>query len=232
MSSQAVSEPQHGARWGPICGVLFVVLLVASFFVVSTPNTNKSPQYILNWYSSNTHKTQLHVSTVIADIAVVFGLFWFGYLRNRFGRTDFGAQLSPTLLAGAVIFAGGGLVFSGTQLALADEPKKMLPATAQTLNFLTSDLGAGGLVVGVSVIMWAAGLIIYKTRILPRWLAWVSFVVGVVALAGPIGFFAFMATGIWILIVAFMMWRFEQKQASPVDAHESPSPVVSSGAPA
>ncbi len=203
-------QPRHRARWGPICGVLFVVLLVASFLIISTPNTNKSPQDILNFYIKNSHKTELHVATLLGDIAVVFGIFWFGYLRDRFGRTDIGARFSPILLAGAILFAGGGLVFSGTQLALADEPTKMAPATAQTLNFLQSDIGAGGITAGVSIIMWAAGIIIWKTRILPRWLAWVSFVLAVVALAGPLGFFAFLGTGIWILIVAFLMWRIEE----------------------
>ena len=54
------------------------------------------------------------------------------------------------------------------------------------------------------------GFIILRTRILPVWLAWVSFVLGVVALAGPLGFFSLPAMGVWILIVAFLMWRREQ----------------------
>ena len=215
MSSQTAPEPGDRATWGPICGVLFVVLLVASFFVGSTPDTNKSPDYILNWYSTNSHRNQLHISLLIGDVAVVFGLFWFGYLRYRFGRTAIGAQLSPVLLAGAVIFAGGGVVFNGTVIALADDPKKMLPATAQTLNFLTSDLGGAAIFVGVSTVMWAAGFIIYKSGILPRWLAWASFVLGLVSLAGPLGFFAFIASGLWFLIVAVMMWRTEQKVVAP-----------------
>ena len=223
MSSQAAPEPGDRATWGPICGILFVVLLVASFFVVSTPNTNKSPDYLLNWYSNHTHQTELHISLLIGDIAVVFGLFWFGYLRHRFGRTAIGAQLSPVLLAGAVVFAMGGLLFNGAEFAVADDPKKMLPATAQTMNFLTSDVGAAALVVGVSVVMWAAGFIIYKTGILPRWLAWAGFVVAVVALAGPLGFFAFIASGLWFLIVAVMMWRWEQNL--PAAAPAEPAAV-------
>src|SRR5579862_6851211 len=81
MNGQAVER--HRARWGPACGVLFVVLLVISFLVTSTPNTNKSPQYLLAWYNKSSHKTALAVSTILADIAVVFGIFWFGYLRDR-----------------------------------------------------------------------------------------------------------------------------------------------------
>ena len=209
MSTPALTRPAHRARWGPICGVLFVVFLVVSSVIFSTPSTSKSPQYLLNWYSQTSHKRQVNISAVIADVAVVLGLFWFGYLRDRFSRSDLGARLSPIFFGGAILFAGGGLVFSGAQFALGDDPKKMEPATAQTLNFLASDIGAPGILVGVSILMWAAGFIIFKTQVLPRWLAWVSFVLAVVALVGPIGFFAFLATGIWILIVAFYMWRYE-----------------------
>jgi MFS family permease len=205
---------------------LFVVILAASFFIFSPPGTNKSPGYILNWYSSNTHKDEVFIATLLADIAVVFGLFWFGYLRDRFGRADFGGGLSPVLLAGAVVFAAGGLVFSGAQFALVDQPKKMLPATAQTLNFLAADIGVGAVTVGLSVVMWAAGFIIFRTRILPRWMAWVSFVLAVVALAGPIGFFAFIATGVWILIVAFFMWRYEQRLSASGGNYPLPSPAA------
>ena len=95
--------PEHRARWGPACGVAFVVILVVSFLIVSTPNTNKSPAYILTWYNVSTHKRELGISTVLADIAVVFGIFWFGYLRDRWGRTDLGARLSPIMLVGATL---------------------------------------------------------------------------------------------------------------------------------
>ena len=114
-------------------------------------------------------------------------------------------------------------MFSGANFALLDSPKQMTPDTAQTLNFLQSDIGAAGIVVGVSILMWAAGFIILKTRVLPVWLAWVSFLLAVVGLAGPIGFFAFLAMGIWILIVAFLMWRFEQNLPALGDALERPA---------
>ncbi len=207
----SVLEPAHRARWGPACGVAFVVLLVAGLLISNTPNTNKSPAYILAWYNKSSHKTTLAISTILVDVAVVFGLFWFGYLRDRLGRTDVGFRIAPVLLAGASIFGAGGLIFSGANVALLDEPKHMTPDTAQTLNFLQSDIGALAVTVGVSILMFAASIIILKTRILPVWLAWVGFVIAVVALAGPIGFFAFLASGIWFLIVAYLMWRYEEK---------------------
>jgi hypothetical protein len=202
--------PEHRARWGPATGVIFVVLLAVSFIITSTPDTKKSPAYLYAWYNVKDHQTHLKISLILADVAVVFGVFFFGYLRDRWGRTDIGARLAPIMLAGISILATGGLIFSGTMLALVDEPKYMSPDTAQTLNFLNSDIGALAVTVSVSIIMAAAGMIILKTRIVPIWLAWVSFLLAVVALAGPLGFFAFLATGLWILIVAFIMWRFEE----------------------
>jgi preprotein translocase subunit YajC len=210
MSTEAVPGPEHRARWGPACGVAFVVFLAASFLITSTPNTNKSPAYIYAWYNNSSHQTHMKISLILADIAVVFGVYWFLYLRDRLGRTDIGARLAPAMLVGIAVLVTGGLIFSGTMLALFDKPKDMLPATAQTLNFLNSDIGALATVVAVSIIMVAAGMIILKTRILPVWLAWFSFLLAVVALAGPAGFFAFLAMGIWILIVAFLMWRREE----------------------
>ncbi len=211
MSTQPVLGPEHRARWGPACGVIFVVLLAVAFIAFgSTPDTNKSPAYILAWYNTSSHKTQIAISLILTDIAIVFGIFFFGYLRDRWGRTDLGARLAPIMLVGAGIFATGGLIFNGSLIALLDEPKHMSADTAQTLNFLQSDLGAASLVVGVSILMFAAAVIIWKTKIMPFWLAIVSLVLAVVALAGPLGFFAFFAMGIWILIVAFLMWRHEE----------------------
>jgi MFS family permease len=227
-----MASPDTRARWGPICGVAFVVILAVSFIITSTPNTNKSPAYIYAWYNKSSHKTTLAISTLLADIAVVFGIFFFGYLRDRWGRTDLGARLSPVLLAGAILFAAGGLMFSGANFALLDSPKHMSPDTAQTLNFLQSDIGGAALLVGVSILMWAAGFIILKTRVVPVWLAWVSFVLAVVALAGPVGFFAFLASGIWILIVAYFMWRFESELPGSEDGPESRTTVPSGETPA
>jgi MFS family permease len=211
MSTQAVPGPEHRARWGPALGLLFVVLLVASFLTGHTPDTNKSPAYILAWYNTHSHKVSMVFSILLTDLAVVVGIFFFGYLRDRWGRTDLGSRLAPTLLAGVIIFAMSGVLGSGALIALLDSPKHLTPEAAQALNFIQSDLATGATFAGVSIFMLASWMIIWKTRTLPVWVAWISFVLGIVALAGPLGFFAFLATGIWLLIVTYFMWRHEQK---------------------
>ena len=213
--------PEHRARWGPICGVIFVVALVVSFLIINTPDTSKSPAYILAWYNKHSHKVQLVISTILSDVAIVFGIFWFGYLRDRWGRTDVGNRLAPIMLVGGGIFATGGAIFNGVSVALLDKPSHLTLESALTLNFLESDIGIIAVFIGLSVFMMAAGMIILKTRILPVWLAVIAFILALVLLAGPLGFFAFLLSGIWFLIVAFFMWRFEETlQANTI----SPAP--------
>jgi hypothetical protein len=211
--------------------VAFVVILAVSFFTSSTPSTKKTPAYLYAWYNKSSHQTGLKISLILADIAIVFGVYFFVYLRDRFSRTDVGSRLAPGLLVGITVLVTGGLMFSGIDLALLDHPKYMSPDTAQTLNTLNSDLGGLATVVAVSIIMVAAGMIILKTRILPVWLAWVSFVLAIVALAGPLGFFAFLVTGLWILIVAFFMWRFEESLPVSGQAIDRPAAYASSPTP-
>jgi hypothetical protein len=207
----SVLQPEHRARWGPACGVAFVVLLVAGFLVTSTPNTNKTPAYILAWWNTSSHRNSMKASLILIDTGVLFGVFFFGYLRDRFGRSDVGARLAPIMLAGFSVLAAGGLIFNGATIALLDSPKHLTPDAAQALNFIQSDIGAVAVTIGVSITMLSAGMIILKTRILPVWLAWFSFLLALVGLLGPIGFFAFLAMGIWILIVAVLMWMREEK---------------------
>jgi ABC-type Na+ efflux pump permease subunit len=176
-----------------------------------TPDTDKSAAYILAWYNTHSHKVSMVLSILLTDLAVVVGVFFFGYLRDRWGRTDLGSRLAPTLLAGVIIFAMSGVLGSGSLVALLDSPKHLTPEAAQALDFIQSDLATGATFAGVSIFMLASWMIIWKTRILPVWVAWISFVLGIVALAGPLGFFAFLATGIWLLIVTYFMWRHEQE---------------------
>jgi hypothetical protein len=136
MSPQAVPGPEHRARWGPATGVAFAVILAVSLIVLNnTPDTNKSPAYLLAWYNVKSHQNHLKINLLLTDIAVVLGIFWFGYLRDRWGRTDLGARLSPVLLVGAGIFATGGLISNGAELALFDSPKHLTPDAVQALNW-------------------------------------------------------------------------------------------------
>jgi Domain of unknown function (DUF4386) len=204
------------AMWGPITGVVFVVLLVASFFVnSSTPSSSDSGAKVIAYYLKQSNKRSANISALIIDISVVVGLFFFGYLRARLRDTDIGARLAPVAFAGAVIFAISGLGAAGTTFSLTDTPKHLAPDAAQALNLLNQDLFFPTLTIGIAVLALATGIIIVKSKMLPRWLGWLSIVIGVVGMAGPFGFFAFLAAPIWFLILCGFFYRDESRVAVP-----------------
>jgi hypothetical protein len=59
---------------------------------------------------------------------------------------------------------------------------------------------------GVFAFGVGAGASVLATAALSKWVGWVAIVVGVAALT-PLGFFAFLALGLWILIVSGLVLR-------------------------
>jgi hypothetical protein len=65
------------------------------------------------------------------------------------------------------------------------------------------------MVVGLSALVLATSLAALRTRIVPVWLAWVGIAI-VVVFFTPLGFVAFLASGLWIAAVSVLLWRREE----------------------
>jgi hypothetical protein len=66
----------------------------------------------------------------------------------------------------------------------------------------------------LSVLFFASAILALRYAVLPRWLGWVSIVIGVVLLIGPIGWAAFIfATPIWTILVRILLWRHAEASA-------------------
>jgi hypothetical protein len=63
--------------------------------------------------------------------------------------------------------------------------------------FFTVAVGTGAFLIG-------SGIAAKKTGALPSWLAWAAIVIGVIAIT-PLGFFGFVLSGLWILIVSIYL---------------------------
>lgn len=57
---------------------------------------------------------------------------------------------------------------------------------------------------GTVLFLISAGLSILQTGALPRWLGWAALLLAVLGVT-PLGFFAFLGGGIWILVVSVML---------------------------
>ena len=67
----------------------------------------------------------------------------------------------------------------------------------------------------LAVFFFAGAVLALRYAALPRWLGWVTALIGLVLLIGPIGWAALIfATPIWVLIVSFWLWSNTESPAT------------------
>lgn len=87
-----------------------------------------------------------------------------------------------------------------------DAAKHSMDGVAPTLNLLSSDDWVPVLA-GISMTALASGVISLRTGALPRWLGWISIVLGIMAIAGTTSGIAFLLFPAWNLVLAAIMLR-------------------------
>ena len=182
---------------GPLTGVLFVVLAIVAFLVGGeTPATDDAPREIVDFYLDNDDSQAL--AAAFLALGCVALIFFLGTLRRvlRAAAGDEGG-LSTVAFVGGVVIAVGASIFAGISFTLGDAADELPPAAILTLNALNSDMFFT-VAVGTAVFNLALGLAILRHGGLPRPLGWVALVIGIAGVT-PLGFFAFLATGIVIV---------------------------------
>ena len=199
---------------GPLTGVLFVVLVIVAFVVGGeTPGTDDAPREIVDFYLDNDDSQAL--ASALVALGCVALIFFLGSLRRAL-RAPAGDEggLSTVALLGGVVIAVGASIFAGIGFTLADAADELPRPAILALNALNSDMFFT-VAVGTAVFNLALGLAILRHGAFSRPLGWVALVIGIAGLT-PLGFFAFLATGIVIVwaSVALAM-RAETAAASP-----------------
>jgi hypothetical protein len=207
------------ARLAPWTGVAAVAFIVAAFAVGGeSPDSGDSGREVLRFYADN-EGSQFAAAILLAYGSILL-IFFAGALSALVRRTDPGSgALSRLVVAGGALEALGLAIFASFAFALADAHDKIGPDAAQALNVLSQDFFLP-LVVGVAVLMFSSAVAILRNAALPRWLGWAAVVIGVAAVT-PIGFFGFLATGLWILAASIYMLRApatESPAAAPTTA--------------
>ena len=208
------------ARWSrlatPILGVIFVALALVTIFTGSnnTPDSNWSGQRVIAFYVQHHHAQSF--DDVIGSIAFMFLVYWAATLRSYLRRSAAAEGASTLMLVGAALFAVGFVISFGFDFALADVPSKLAPAAAQALNVASNDLWF--LVpIGGGIFSIASGIAILRGGLLPKWLGWVTVVIGLAA-GSPALFFALFALLLWVLVVIFLVYRRSGSAVEPVVA--------------
>ncbi|MGH2984889.1 MAG: hypothetical protein ACRDK5_11665 [Solirubrobacterales bacterium] len=187
----------------PLTGAAFVVVAIVGAVLMGEPPEADNPaDEIVDHYVDN--KDSIEIGAFLGALAGTLLIFFFGYLRSvlRAASGD-GGFLYALPLIGAAIIALGIAIDSTISFAIAEAAEDIEPEQVQTLQALW-DNDFLPFILGSQVLWFSTGIAVVKSGALPKWLGWIAIVFGVAALT-PAGFFAFLAGGIWILIVSIML---------------------------
>lgn len=197
--------------WGPVGGIVFVVLFVVGVFLLNLPvgGQGRSDETIRAFYAAAGNRTRVVVSVYVLAVAALAFLFFLADLYGTLRPVEPSSAGLPlvALLAG-LIFVGmlaaagaafgslaGGMVFGGEPTTLGDTGvARFLGQLGYGLILLYGCLAAALMVAVVSVVS-------LQTGIFPAWITWGGFVVALVLLAGVI-FFPMLALPLWVLAVS------------------------------
>jgi hypothetical protein len=210
------------ARYAPLAGVLFVVLVVVSILVggFDSVDTNDSTAKVVDFWKDNDGRQA--ASALIGALALVPFLWFLGVLRSALRAAEGGTgRLAATAYAGGIVLAGFAAANSAIQFATAESVGDVPPLVTQTLSTLYNDFFAG-FPVGLGVLMLATALVILRTRVLAPWLGWAALVIGIASFAGPAAFIAFLLTLVWIVIVSVILYQQQPGPTAPAAAPASP----------
>lgn len=205
------------ARWAPLTGVVFAVLMLVGFLAGhSTPDSDASAQSAVSSFVSN--RTHDRLTVFLIAYATVFAMFFAAALRSYLKARSEGDGLITLGFSGMVIYVVGALTLVGMEYAATDVPGKISPAAVQALNVLQNDVFFA-LLVGAGIFMFGSGLAIVANAALPKWLGWIAVALGVIAVT-PLGWLvAIFALPIWALIVGVLVFM---RQESPAGAAAAP----------
>ena len=203
------------ARWMPLTGILFIAMAIVGFIVGGEPPdaAGNSADEIVQFYTDNQGRVMAGV--IILSIATVLFVFFASFLRSVLDRgVGEDGMFSRIAFVGAVVFAVGGAIDGTLIIAMSEAAGEVEPAQIETLQaFWDNDFLP--LALGVVLFTLGSGISIVLHKSLPVWLGWIAIVLGIVGMT-PFGWIAFMATGVWILIVSVMLLVSEGRASAPV----------------
>jgi hypothetical protein len=209
--------------WTPVAGVLAAVTFVVGLlFASDSPDTSDPDAKVLAWYADHGHRVGILVGGFLLAFCGLFFLWFAAGLRQRLRAAEGpGGRLSTVAFGGAVVFVA---MLGAGAAALAAIPAEQSfgsgPAlhTADLARFLPS-AGFGAILVfgafGAIALIDATSIVILRTGILPRWLAWLGFVAAVVLLFGVV-FVPMIALPIWLVAASIVLFRLPSIEAEPV----------------
>ncbi|MEY2450701.1 MAG: hypothetical protein QOD92_275 [Acidimicrobiaceae bacterium] len=194
----------------PLAGALFGVMMVVGVLAVGEPlDTDASAEEVIKHYDDG----KFFIGIITLALGAILFMFFAAALRRHLVASG-PEWLAALGFAGAVVFTVGLAGFASSQFALVDAADTKSVGAAQALNIIDNN-NFPPAVIGLCLILLATAWHVLCSGSLPRWLGWVSLVVGILCLAGPLGILAFLLFAPWTFIVSILLYQRGNAVVSP-----------------
>jgi hypothetical protein len=187
----------------PLTGVAFVLVGIVGFAIGGEPKSADDPvKEIVDFYADN--KDSVEIGAGLGVVAGLLLIFFGAYLRKFLRAAAPDDDILPLVaFIGFVVVAVSFAVDGTISISLAEAADDIDPVAVQALQALW-DNDFLPIVLGVECFLWATGLSVLRTGVLPKWLGWVMIVLALAGLT-PIGFVAAIGSALLVLVLSIML---------------------------
>jgi hypothetical protein len=202
-----------------LSGLASVILLVIAYagLTQSTPEAGEGGAVIKAFYVD--HGSREQAAAYLVALAMPLLIFFAAAVRATLVESSGGKSTiwHSIFLGGALIAAAGFLIAACFHLALTSSPEDLSASSVQALDALDSEswIGFTG---GLGVMLLGAAGAMLPARSGVRWLGWIALVLGVLIFT-PVGFFAFIGSGLWIALTSVALTMRLRAQPAGLREH-------------
>ena len=203
-------------RLFPIAGILSALLLGAAILVPgSVPQVEKSNHAeVVSFYHD--HATSIMVANIpLALLSAFFLAALLVELRATLRSGEAGESTYSSMVAfGGTLLVMGIAVMGMVTAAAAGAAEAGLSDDSLLTAAIVADYAWMPWLVGSALTLLATGIGGLRTATLPKWIAWVSVVMGGLCLTGVGGILVFMLMPLWILAISVVLLRRQMAETT------------------
>lgn len=194
-------------RFFPLAGIAAVALWVIGFIVVEGGSDTGAETAAETLAVYQDDDAAILAGGFITMLGTVFFLWFLGSLRTALMAAEgVGSHLTAIAFAGGIVTAVCLLLVPGPNIAGAINNDELTAEAAQAMTVIDDAFFLGAELAAI-VLVVATGLLALRTGVLPRWLAWFSFLIAVALVIVPIGWAALIfGLPVWVLAVSILLF--------------------------
>lgn len=183
-------------------GIVYAILYAVGLLVLdnNSPGFDASGSSILAYYAAHHAVGELAIYLVVIA-SILFAFFLSALHRALSVPGGDSGHLSLVVVIGGAVYLGGLLLGALLMATLIDGHQS---SAAESMNLLQQD-DFIPIVAGLSIVSLGTGAAGLRGRSLPIWVSVASLVLGVLAVAGPLGEIAFLITPAWTMVIGVVL---------------------------